>query len=296
MRRRQYLATTAALVAPSLAGCAHPEAVLQMDAVSDRDVARRASRDVSRHPEAGGIVAGAVENGTTTVSDRSRPLDTDRPVVYEGRYYRLTVTETGERETTWYSIRIDYDPGTGTPEGAVVDYDDLPAVDRDALDSLLPPPEGVPSGEGYDFGVGREFTDEDAASSALVPEQEYVAVVYEGLRYPIDVGDGRTVTVTDYRYEAEEIAASAEAFGAAVREEYTFELSGLTDGEREIVEEAIDGGYYEGEVTDAFASLAGRFRERRALEADEWGGEWVARYEGTVYWTDLQHPPGEIEG
>jgi hypothetical protein len=102
--------------------------------------------------------------------------------------------------------------------------------------------------------------------------------------------------VTDYRYEAEEIAASAEAFGAAVREEYAFELSGLTDAEREIVEEAIDGGYYEGEVTDAFASLARRFRERPAVESDERGGEWVARYEGAVYWADLQHPPGEIEG
>jgi hypothetical protein len=157
MRRRQYLATAATLLAAPLAGCAHPEVVLQMDEVSDRDVARRASRDVSRHPEAGGIVAEAAENGSTTVSDRSLPLETDRPVVHDGRYYRLSVTETGERETTWYSIRIDYDPGTETPEGAVVDYDDLPAVDRDALDPLLPPPKRS--------RLGRATTSASAGSS-----------------------------------------------------------------------------------------------------------------------------------
>jgi hypothetical protein len=304
MRRRQYLAASAALLAAPLAGCAHPSAVLDMTEATDEDVADSASGNVDHHPEAGGLVAEAVENGSATVSDRSPPIDPGTPVEYEGRYYDLSVTETGERETTVYDVRIDYDgdsesgsdseSGDETP-GSAVDYGDLPAPDRDTVDTLLPPPDDFPGGDGYDFGVGREYADEEAKASVLVPEQEYAAVVYEGTRYPVDAGGGRAVTVTDYRYETEEIAASAAEFGAAVRREYLFTLSGLSGAEREVVAEAIEDGYYEGSASDAFKSLVRRFREHEAVEADEWGGDWLVRYDGTVYLADLEHPPSLLE-
>lgn len=295
MRRRHYLASTAALLAGPLAGCAHPNAVLEMSELSDAEIAERASRSVANFPPARHIVAEAVENGSTTVSGRSRPLETERPFVYEGRYYELSVTETGQRETTEFSIRIDYDT-SGTPEGTAVDYDDLPAVDRDALDALLPPPAEDHDHEGFDLGVGAAYSEAEQAESVLVPVQEYDAVGYEGERYSIDVGDGRPVTVTDYRYEAAEIASTAEAFGASVREEYVFTLSGLSEAEREIVEEATDDGYYEDGADDAFESLARRFHEHEGVETDDGGGDWLARYEGTDYWAELRHPPGAIEG
>lgn len=296
MRRRHYLASTAALLAGPLAGCAHPEAVLTMDAVSDADLAGRASRDVDRHPEYRDLVRRAVEDGPANATGRSPPLETDEPIAFEDRYYELSVTETGEREGTQYDITIDYDPGTATPGGEVIDYADLPAVDRATMDALLPPPENRPSDEGADFGVNRVYDDEEAAESVLVPEQEYDAVVYEGERYPVAAGDGRAVTIYEYRYEAAEIAGSAAEYGAAVREEYAFTLSGLSEAEREVVREAIDDGYYEGSADDAFVSVAERFRAHEGVETDEWGGEWVVRYEGTVYWANLEHPEGAVEG
>jgi hypothetical protein len=60
------------------------------------------------------------------------------------------------------------------------------------------------------------------------------------------------------------------------------------------VEEAIDGGYYEGSSAEEFVSLVERFREHRAVRSDEWGGEWLVEYDGTVYLADLRHSPSAI--
>lgn len=290
MRRRTLLATASALLAGPLAGCAHPSAVLVMDEVTDSDIAERASRDVSNDPDGSRIVADAVERGNATASGRSPPLETDRPVAHDGAYYSLSYTESYRGEITQYDIAIDYNPGTETPGGSAIDYEDLPEVDREALDSLLPPPEDRPTSDGYDVGVGHEYDDEAAEASVLVPEQEYDAVVYEGTRYPIRADDGRDVTVYDYRYEAERVAADAAEFAEGIRAEYLFTLSGLSEAERDIVAEAIEDGYYEGSANDAFRSVAERFRAHEAVRPETGGGYWLARYEGTDYWSDLRYP------
>lgn len=294
MRRRHYLASAAALLAGPLAGCAHPNAVLVMNEVSDAELAEHASTSVDGHPEFEDLVAGAVENGSAIASGNSPPLDTDEPVEYDGRYYELTTTETDRRETTQYGLDLALSPESGTPDGETVDFDDLPEVDRDVLDGRLPGAGETSEARG-DERVVRWYTEAMAEDSALVPEGRYDAVVYEGERYPVDVAE-RTRTESDYRYEAEEVAASAVEYGASVREEHPFTLSGLSEVEREVVEEAIDEGYYEGSADDAFSSVASRFREHPGFDTDEWGGNWVVRYEGTVYWADLRHPPSAVEG
>lgn len=295
MRRRQYLATTAALLGSTLAGCAHPTAVLQMDDISDVAIAERASRSVDRHPEHRNLVADAVDEGSANASGRSPPLATDEPIEYEGRYYDLTATETGEHESTEYEIAIDYGTGTETPAGTAIAYEELPEIDRERMDGLLPPPEDHPENDGPDFATSQPYSDSAAEASVLVPEQEYDVVVYEGERYAIETGDGRTVTRYEYRYEAEEIATSAAEYGASVREAYVFTLSELSDAEREVVQTAISDGYYEGSVDDAFESVARRFHDHTAFRSDEWGGEWVTRYEGSIYWANLDHPPSVVD-
>ncbi|PSQ15739.1 hypothetical protein BRD00_13300 [Halobacteriales archaeon QS_8_69_26] len=279
---------TVAAVVPWVSGCAEPSAVLTMDEVSDGEIATRASRDVSGHPEVRGIVAEAVGEGSATTTGRRPPMDGEDPVAFEGKFYDLTVTETDQWEAPQYDIEVDYDGEE--PADTPVDYEDLSALDRQTADRLLPPPEDHPDDEGYDFGVSRVYSDGEAEASVFVPEPEYDAVVYEGTTYPIRVEGPRTVTVSEYRYEADLLAEDAATFGASVREEYLFELSGLSADERDVVSEAIDEGYYEGETTEAFESLVDRFRANDAVESDEWGGEWITRYDDTVYWSDLRHP------
>jgi hypothetical protein len=72
MRGCQYLATAAALLAGPLAGCAHPSVVLLMDEVDDAALADRANRTVDRDPENRRILAGAVVNGSSSATGRSR--------------------------------------------------------------------------------------------------------------------------------------------------------------------------------------------------------------------------------
>ena len=292
MRRRHYLASAAALLAGPLAGCAHPNAVLRMNEATDEEIAERASADVAHDDEARRIVSDLLENGSATATGASSPVPTDRPVEYEGRYYALTVYETNRGKRTRYGLVVELSPETPTSGGNAVEYEDLPEVDRKYLDSLLPPERD--GGEGRDEHAVQWYSEAETDRSALLPDLAYDAVVYDGERYAIGV-DEQTRTESEYRYEAEMVAGNASAYAASVRAEYAFTLSGLSEEEREIVAEAIDGGYYEGGANGAFSSLARRFREHEGLDTDEWGGYFLVRYEGTLYLADLQHPPSAVE-
>ncbi|MFC6728630.1 hypothetical protein ACFQDG_08265, partial [Natronoarchaeum mannanilyticum] len=154
-----------------------------------------------------------------------------------------------------------------------------------------PPPEGR---EGA-VGASAIGDDADREASVLVPEAAYGAVERDGERFPFEVLGSDEVAAYEYRYEATKAADDAATFAERVRQEHLFELSGLSDAEREIVDEAIDGGYYDGSVSDAFSSLAERFRAHDAVEPSDWGGEFLVRYEGTDYWADLHHPPSDAD-
>jgi hypothetical protein len=76
-----------------------------------------------------------------------------------------------------------------------------------------------------------------------------------------------------------------------LREQYLFVLSDLSEAERSIVESAIEDSYYpEDEMPEAFTGMTVRFRDHDAIEADEYGGTWLVRYEGAVYWANVQYP------
>ncbi|MGM0592824.1 MAG: hypothetical protein ACQETI_14610, partial [Halobacteriota archaeon] len=73
-----------------------------------------------------------------------------------------------------------------------------------------------------------------------------------------------------------------------------FVLSGLSAQEREVVEGAIgETQYQNSSVSESFRSVAERIHSREAIRLSEdrgsgwYDGDWVLRYEGTVYWTDL---------
>ncbi len=291
MHRRQVLAAAAAGVAGALAGCSDPRASLRLEAVDDAGIAERYATPADHLPdERRRIVVGAVKDGSATDETAGSPFEPDRPVGHEGRYYELAHEVVDEREATRYGVRVDYDPGESAGEVGEIDYADLPAVDREALGGLVPP-EGEPTdGEGFDLGKPAVYAPEDAEQSVLVPEQEYDVVVHDGQRYLLDVGDAESVTLTTYRYTVEQVAADHAEMADRVRERYLFELSDLPAAQREIVDAARDGRFREGEPSGTFRDLVGRFRDHDAVEADEYGGEWLVRYEGREYWADLETP------
>lgn len=286
MRRREVLAGGAVLLVAPFAGCADPAGALHLSAVDDAELAEEASRDTTGlSDDRREAVRGAVEDGSGTVEGTRPPIDDGLPFAYDGRYYDLSWSVVDERTVTQYSIEIDYDPEDAT--GSSVAFEDLPEVDRRALDDVLPPPDDGRT-DGPDLGVSARYTDAEAEESVLVPEQEYELLVHDGNEYRLRADDGRDVTVNTYEYTAEEVAGSAEAYAEQLRNRYLFELSGLSESERGVVQEAIDEGYYaESSSDDDFRAVAERIRSHDAIESNEYDGTYLLRYDGTVYWADL---------
>jgi len=287
MKRRQVLAGTAGALSVTLAGCADARAVLTMDAVSDGDIASRTSVSWPGSSEKRGLVRRAVENSSATATGAFPPIDVDGPVAFEGAYYELSRSRRRVGDVVRFEIELDRAPDA--PDDGTVAFEALPQVDRAFLDDIVPPPPD----RDLPLGKGTIYDENEVEASALVRDQEFRAVSRAGDRYSVDVLDYESVAGYEYAYEASLLAGDETALADWARSEYQFELSGLPESEREIVDEAIDGGYYDGSVSDDFSSLAERFRAHDAVYPSDWGGEFLVRYDGTDYWADLQHPPSD---
>jgi hypothetical protein len=284
MRRRQFLASGTALLSVGLAGCAHPSVVLDLNEATADDVADEVSTTVEAGSEEHDILTSARENGSATGRSRRERFDGTGTVRLGDAFYDVTETRIGSSEVTVYEVRVDVDPADPTPERGEIDYGALPETDRRRLDPILSG-DGPSDQEGYDVGVGYGTAEEVGNDSVFVPDQRYDVVVRDGERYRVAV-DSRTVTEAEYRYEVTEVAPDVEAFADRVRERYLFALSGLSDAEREVVEEAIDGAYFEDD--DAFRSVVDRIRDHDGIEVEEFYGTWLLTYEGAEYVTYVE--------
>jgi hypothetical protein len=286
MNRRSLLAGAIAGATGVLAGCADPAGSLQLTAADGTELANEATFwQETPTDERGRLVARAVRNDTTTINDTSPPIDAELPVSVDGGYYNLSWSTVDERERRIYPIEIDYNP-TDTA-GEAIAYKDLPAVDRAALEDVIPPRRDQ-FHEGPDIGVSHHYDEQARDVSVLVPEQEYSFLTDEGERYRLLTRESRTQTEYTYRYTATEVAPDAESYATQLRERYRFRLGNLSTAERDVVEEAIEDGYYAEDTDDQpFRSLLERFRDEQAVTHDEWEGEWVVSYDGTTYWAEV---------
>jgi hypothetical protein len=279
MRRRRFLAGGAAALSVGLAGCAHPDVVLDLTEATADEVAAEVSQTADPGSDEYRVVTAARENGTSTRRGRYDLFD-DQPIVrIDDAFYDVTETRLETSEVTVYEVMVDFDAANATAERGEIAYEDLPAVDRERLEPVLseqPPPDN----EGYDLGVGYGTTAAVGNESVFVPEQQYDVLVRDGDRYRIGV-ESRTASQARYRYEVSEVAADVEAYADQVRDRYLFELGGLTEAERSVVEEAIDGAYFSDD--DAFRSVVDRLQEHEAIRVADFYGTWLLAYDGTEY-------------
>ncbi|WP_277553789.1 hypothetical protein [Halobaculum limi] len=321
--RRTFLATSATLAVTVTGGCTgcapSPTGTLRMTPADDAGLAEEALTffDTSRvdDPEAEGPVALAgrvVDDGPVTVEDTDEPLPTDRPVVVDDDVYRFSAEAVGSREMRSFGVTINpirVEDGEETPgPNDRIRYEDLPDVDKEVLGD-----------RGYDderpVGIGTRlsYRPEAVEESVLVPEPEYSVVVWPDGPARFEVDSASTYTVYTYELTSQRVSSAA-SFGTDVRERFGWTLDGLTDAERDIVATAIGetptgdesheragNGYYvqhDEEPSPAFRSLVDRFRAHDPVafewdhddpEEEPWrvSGEYVVRYEGSVYWTRL---------
>ncbi|MDY6779012.1 MAG: hypothetical protein SV760_00370, partial [Halobacteria archaeon] len=108
--------------------------------------------------------------------------------------------------------------------------------------------------------------------------------------YPVRT-DTDEVTVNVYSYTAEMVFENATEYARSLRQRYMFRLADLSEDERSVLREAIDGGYYAENTDDrAFGSLIKKLRRHESITGnDDTSGEWLVRYGGDTYWVEASY-------
>jgi hypothetical protein len=314
MRRRALLCSGVALL--PLAGCLSsvpggpggdgstgaaelPTASLSMEAVEDAGIPARMLRTLTpdgtgkRTPESD-LVDRVEREGSATVDRTRPPLPEDRPLAYGDTLYRLSYEVTEETPATRFSVKVDLVNGDER-DGRTVRFADLPAVDREVFER-----NGLAGGEVVGVGTTLLYTDDEVDRSALVPETDVAVIEWDSgseAEWVVDGAHGTTLRTYHYTIEG---TTPASEYGRDVRERFAWDLSGLDDAERGVVESAIEDRYVVGPdetPPSALASLVERFGPRnrvgesRSEYRDDTSGPYLVRYEGETYWTRLSVRP-----
>ena len=282
MRRRQFLAGGTALLSVAVAGCGHPDVVLDLDEASAEDIADEGSTRVEPGSEEYRVVTSARDNGSATRTGSFELFDRTDIASVNGSYYEVSESRVESSKKTVYNVLVDLSPGDRTAEFGEIAYEDLPEFDRKKL-AVMP---NASTGDGQHYVNVEYGTAEDVGNrSVLVPDPQYDIVTHEGDRYRVEV-ERQTDSEGEYRYEVTKIAPDVDSFADQVREEYLFALTGLSAAEREVVEEAIDGAYYEDD--DAFRSVVEKIRAHEGLYVEDSYGTWLLSYEDVEYLADVE--------
>ncbi|PSQ16210.1 hypothetical protein BRD02_05210 [Halobacteriales archaeon QS_8_69_73] len=284
MQRRQFLAGGTVVLSVAVAGCGHSSTVLDLEAASDEDIADEDSTTADPGSEEYQVLTSARDDGSATRSGRDELFDRTDTIRVDGAFYEVSETRVESSEATVYSVDVAFNPDDTKAAVGEIAYGDLPEYDREQLSFIADGQEPADE-EGYNVHVDYGTAEAVGDRSALVPEQEYDIVTHERNRYRVAV-ESQTVPENEYRYEVTEIAPDVETFADRVREGYLFALTGLSGAEREVIEEAIDGAYYEDD--DAFQSVVDRVRDHEGLDVDDFYGTWLLSYENEEYITYVE--------
>lgn len=290
---RRLLALGLLLVLVALAGCSSPGSV-SLDPVDDTELAREASRDVDPDgDEADRVVREAVETGAANATSRNDPIDAGDdpyPYRYDGAHYELSSTVVGEETVYSVEVAVDYN-ATDIGDTDAVRLAELPPADRRALGRLFPP-ETDHRTDGYDVGRNTVYGPDELTNSTLTERGEPTerVVVVDGERYRVRLKKPEEDTRYTYRYTTEEVAPSDAAYGDQLRGRHLFALQSLPEDERAVLTEARNGTYHaDGQNDAAFEGVVERFQSHEAIKDDEYGGDWLVRWQGETYWVDLRY-------
>jgi hypothetical protein len=280
-----------------LAGCSAAGSLEMQPTTDDAELAEQLSRPTTlpedepiRHRQ---IARQAIENGSATVQSRSPLIEPGLPFAHQGQYYNISSTVVDHQPGTAVTLEIDYNGTTQT--NATVAYSNLSVRDRALIDGVLPPKRERRT-DGYDFGTSATYNETEQNQSVLLTE-EYDAIRYEGEIYPINIRDTRPVTINTYQYTASTVASSSTEYATQLRDEYLFTLSGLSEAERGVVEQAINDMYYaDNDDDETFRAVMETFQQQTAIQKNEYQGTWLVRYNGEIYVAELSYEGFNIDG
>lgn len=306
LSRRAFLGATGASIVASLAGCTGPggqaigrgertAATLWMEAVDGAELPTRAiySIGIDDGPSRRADLMDDILDGGATIERLRPPLPKGDHIYYDDTIYQLAYEVTEETPADRFHVRLDIVQQTVT-ESKAVRFADLPTVDKEQLATA-----GLADGDPIGVGTTLLYTDAQQSESVLVPDPEYSFIIWEdGSEGAWFVDGSSETTLKTYRYTAE-VVEDAATYGRKMRERFAFDLAGLSEAEREIVETAIEERKYTlpaGEPPpDAFRTLVDRFRgheharglDEQAEDQNGVDGPYIVQYDGEVYWAIL---------
>lgn len=294
--RRRLLQSAGLFGVSALAGCLGPffgdscvaGTDFSMDPATDAHVANHVSSNAVDLPAiAERVVSDALADGEATYRGHYEPNVHADYVVTDGspNYYRVDVRAGEHVETTGYRYDVAFGDDVATPASGdrVYEFADLPASDREAFLGALGAKAKIRAAKGARFSVVFAFTDETARErSAFVPPTDTGYVRWQGKTLRLTFAEERPASVVTYTVAAEQVAESTPAFVDHVLAERGIELTGLSAEQRDIVEQATDGGYDACEpYSDAFAGLLEK------LSTGEHDFASFVRYDGTWYFASV---------
>lgn len=231
----------------------------------------------------------AAEGEATLTTIYGSPIRDGQLVQAGEAYYETSVTATDTASVEAHVLELEYERGSDAPSGAtVVDYADLPAVDRAAFDEMTRDAKVGRFSEAHSISIGGfeyVYPDESEGDSRFLADSP-VWVRYEGEEMEVRVTGTQLTERETFSVTLEAVADTDEAFVEYVRAEHVADLSGLSEGEREVVRQATAAEYDECEpLSDGFQGVVEKFR---ALpERFRPDGNLLVAFQGETYEADL---------
>lgn len=229
------------------------------------------------------LVAAAVDDGETNHESYGEAPLRAGVVAHDGSYYWLTVAETGSEAVPAYLFDISWENGRTAPEDAtLLQYDDLPASDQEAVRFLVPDGKGEEDmghpTEGFS-GRDRPVPYPAGGDGSELLGYDTVWVGYEGREYRVSPGERTTTERHRYRYTAEQLATDDAGLREWAADRYLVDLS-LSEPQRHLLSDAA-GDYYEEcePASDALAGIQAQLPEGRELPHP--GRGWYVSVDGT---------------
>lgn len=318
MYRRRTVAVVGSGLTLALAGCIRLEessdenpggdvgessaVSLQMVSVTDTEIARRLtySLDVAHRTSERELATTVIENGSKTVRNTNEPFPPETPFVYDEKLYELTAEVIGSQPAVIFRITLEEVDGT---DAETVAYDDLPPVDKQALEEY-----GWDDPDVFEVG-GAPFVymEDEVSESVLVPGPDQPVIVWDsGIQAQITIESRSEEAVKEFTYSARVVHESAKGYGEEIRQEHEFQLPNLPEAQERIVSKAIsdEHGYkilQNESIPDSFDELVEYFSDEETVTPEDnttdstVSGVYIVEYEETNYWTEVFRPEDRNE-
>lgn len=231
---------------------------------------------------------GSVE---VAVTHDLRPFRDGRIVERDGTYYEVRLAETSETEIPALVVnaRIREDDES-IDDADVLAFDSLPRTDRAALRTLILGPEHQfveydgPPQSGRFTATDSPIPYPDGIEHSRLREAGESWVEWGDQQYHVDVLRDGTMTQQSLRYELAAIGTSREAVRNHVIPDDPIQFDDLSEEERAVMDEAIDGEYETCEERPPeFQAIVDRLERADGSHGHTPDRVWYVEYRGSTY-------------